>query len=348
MKKRASLKDIANRVGVSTTLVSYVLNNQFEDRINKDTAEKIRKAAAELNYQPNQIAKSLKSNKTQTIGLIVADISNPYSSSIARIIEDEAKKNNYTVIFGSADESFKKARDLINVLLSRQVDGFIIAPPEGLEKQLLQLKRQDVPFVLIDRYFPGLDVSYIAIDNFNTSFNAVKHLMDNGFKNIGIINYKSKLFHLKERTKGYEKALRQGGLTVAKKNVKEIDENNLKKEIAEAIDEMIDRKNPIDAIFLSSSNVAIEGLAYVRKLGLQIPGDLGIVCFDETNAYDLFQYPVTYIRQPLKEIGQTAVQLLLDSIKNTVAFKEIILTTKIIVRNSSLRNTDKTRSRRSL
>src|SRR5690625_6977678 len=96
MKKRISLKDIANEVGVSTSLVSYVLNNQLENRINKETAKKIRKVAAEMNYRPNHVARSLKRNKTQTIGLIVADIANPFSSSIARIIEDEAKKHGYT------------------------------------------------------------------------------------------------------------------------------------------------------------------------------------------------------------------------------------------------------------
>jgi Transcriptional regulators len=94
MKSKVSIKTIAEQVGVSTALVSYVLNNKNENRINKDVAAKIRKTAKELNYQPNQIARSLKSQKTQTIGLIVADIANPFSSQIARIIEDEAKKTD--------------------------------------------------------------------------------------------------------------------------------------------------------------------------------------------------------------------------------------------------------------
>lgn len=335
MKKRTSLKDIALRVGVSTSLVSYVLNNQLEDRINKDTAERIRKAAAELNYQPNQIAKSLKINKTQTIGLIVADISNPYSSSIARIIEDEAKKSNYTVIFGSADESYTKAQDLIGVLLSRQVDGFIIAPPEGLERQLATLQQQDVPFVLIDRYFPSMEVDYITIDNFDISYKAVTHLIDNGFRNIGIVNYKTKLAHLKERTKGYKKALQDAEIAQVRGNIKEIFEKNLTQEVKKAIDGLLHGGTPIDAIFLSSSNVAIEGLAYLRELGIRIPDDLGVVCFDETKAYDLFQYPLTYIRQPLKEIGETAVKLLLDSMNGQATTREVHLHSELIIRGSS-------------
>ena len=159
MKKKVSQKDIAQKVGVSTALVSYVLNNLKEGRISKVVAQKIRETAKELNYRTNQIAKSLKINKTFTIGLIVADISNPFFSSLARIIEDEADKKNYTVIFGSSDENAQKSWKLINALVDRQVDGFIIAPAENTESNLTYLKDHDIPFVLIDRYFPGLETN---------------------------------------------------------------------------------------------------------------------------------------------------------------------------------------------
>src|SRR5690606_11324084 len=134
MKKRVSIKNIAEAAGVSTALVSYVLNNkEKEARVGKEIAIKIREIAKELGYQPNQRAKSLKSGLSYIIGLIVADISNPYFANIARTVEDEAKKNNYTVIFGSSDENAEKSRDLIDVLINRQVDGFIIAPTDDFE-----------------------------------------------------------------------------------------------------------------------------------------------------------------------------------------------------------------------
>ena len=120
MVKKTSMKDIAQDVGVSIALVSYVLNNQKENRIGKEVARKIREAANRLNYQPNQLAKSLKTNKSFTIGLIVADIANPFSSSMARIIEDEADKHNYTVLFGSSDENPQRLQKLIDTLLNRQ------------------------------------------------------------------------------------------------------------------------------------------------------------------------------------------------------------------------------------
>src|SRR3989337_1726758 len=118
MKKKTSLKDIAERVGVSTALVSYVLNNQKEGRIGKAVSQKIRDTASELNYRTNHIARSLKTNKTFTIGLIVADISNAFSASLARIIEDAAERSNYTVLFGSSDENTTRSTKLIDILLN--------------------------------------------------------------------------------------------------------------------------------------------------------------------------------------------------------------------------------------
>jgi LacI family transcriptional regulator len=178
MKKKASLKDIAQKVGVSIALVSYVLNNKKEGRINKDVALKIKDTAKQLNYKTNQIAKSLKTNKTYTIGLVVSDISNPFSSSLARIIEDEANKNNYTVIFGSSDEDANKSLKLIDTFLNKQVDGLIIAAAENTASQIQYLQEEGIPFVLIDRYFPELKTSFIALDNYQAAHEAVEHLIE--------------------------------------------------------------------------------------------------------------------------------------------------------------------------
>lgn len=335
MRKQVGLKDIANKVGVSTSLVSYVLNNKFEDRINKETAAKIRKAAKEMGYQTNQIAKSLKSSKTQTIGLIVADISNPFSGSIARVIEDEAKKSNYTLLFGSADEDCKKAADLINVLLNRQVDGFIIAAPDGFEDYLLSLKKQNVPFILIDRYYPNLDFNYIATNNFEASYGAVKHLINNGFKNIGMLNYETKLFHMNERMRGYTEAIRDAGLDVDETNIIKINEERMIEEMESSMDQLIEKDQPIDAIFFSSNNIAVEGLKYVSRKKIRTPEELGIVCFDDTSAYGLFNTTLTHIKQPLKEMGVQAVQFLLKSITNAQHRLSMEMESELVVQKSS-------------
>lgn len=334
MIKKTSLKDIAKNAGVSTSLVSYVLNNKLEGRINKKTAEKIRQVASEMHYSPNQIAKSLKSSKTYTIGLIVADISNPFSSSLARIIEDEAKKYKYTVIFGSADESNKKTQELITVLLSRQVDGFIIAPPEGFDKYLATLHQQNIPFVLIDRYFPGSEANHVVINNYKSSFDATTHLIKNGFRKIGMVNLKSKLYHLNERTNGYKRALKDAGLE-SNCYIRTINEKNIKREITEAINELVYPPNSIDALFFATNNIALEGLSFIKEKKVRVPKDLGIVCFDETNAYNLFDCPLTYVRQPLVEIGQQAVQLLLEGIEENSKYQNLFLETELVIKRSS-------------
>lgn len=336
MKKKVSMKDIALRLGVSTALVSYVLNNQLEDRINKDTAEKIRATAKELGYQPNQIAKSLKNSRTQTIGLIVADISNPFFANLARIIEDEAKRNNYTIIFGSADESFQKSEELIHAFMSRQVDGFIIAAAEGSEKQLSALKKQDVPFVLADRFFPGFPANSVTIDNFQAAHDAVTHLLKNGFKRIGMINLKTALFHSNERSRGYKNALADEDAAV-EDYLREVNEKDLETEVQRVIKELLTQKEPVDALFFGNYNLAITGLIQLRNLNIRVPDDLAVVCFDESDAYNLFYCPLTYIKQPLVKIGQSAVKLLLEAInQQDPGTKSITLEAELVIHQSSL------------
>ena len=168
MSKKISLKDIADQVGVSTALVSYVINGQEkEKRVGKKMANKIRQVAKELNYNPNQIARSLRKGSTKTIGLIVADISNPFFGNMARVVEDEADKYGYTVIFGSSDEDPQKSASLIESLVNRQVDGFIIAPVENTEDQIKTLIDRKIPVVLIDRFLKGVESNYGPVGRFN-------------------------------------------------------------------------------------------------------------------------------------------------------------------------------------
>lgn len=332
MKKKVSLKDIAQEAGVSTALVSYVLTNKEEKaRVGQEMAKKIRKIARKLNYQPNHIARSLKSGRSDTIGLIVADISNPFFANIARTIEDEAKRNNYTVIFGSSDENVDKSRDLINVLLNRQVDGLILIPTEGSEQQIKNLQNQNVPFVLIDRYFPDIPASHISINNYESAYNAVTHLIKMGRQQIGMIAYKTALHHISERKRGYTEALGE-----KKSQMKLARYAHLKEDIKLAIDQLLKARKPADAIFFATNSLAIEGLKYINELGIRVPEELAVVSFDESEAFDLFYSPVTYVRQPILEMGKTAVRVLLDQIKDADKPAELVcIDTELVIRRSS-------------
>lgn len=337
MNKKVSLKDIARAVGVSTALVSYVLNNkEKEARVGKQIAEVIRKKAAELNYQPNQIAKSLKSGKSFTIGLIVADISNPFFANIARTIEDEAKKDNYTVIFGSSDENAEKSQDLMDVLIKRQVDGFIIAPTEHTEAQIKYLNESNIPFVLIDRYFPEIQTNYVITDNFKAAYQATNHLIDNGYKRVAMIAYKSNLIHMQERIKGYVSAIGERTGESVKPLLFEVAYDHAEREIQEQIESLLKGGQAIDALFFATNTLSIYGLKFLNNRRLKIPDDVAIVCFDEGDAFDFFYCPLTYVKQPLIEVAQQAVKILIDQISHPKHGEtQVLLDSDLIIRESS-------------
>jgi len=336
-KKKVSLKDIARQVGVSTALVSYVLNNKREDRISKEVAGKIRSTAKKLNYRTNQIARSLKTNKTATLGLIVADISNPFFSQLARFIEDQAAINHYTVIFGSSDENGQKSKNLVDIFIDRQVDGLIIAPAENTEPQLRALRKTGTPFVLVDRYFPGLKCSYVALDNFQAAREAVKHLIHEGNRRIGLVTFKTNFFHIAERKNGYAAALKEADIPINKKWIREVDMTNPAPEVEKAIADMLNLSSPPDALFFATNALFIQAMKYITRHGIKVPDQIAIVSFDETEASELFYAPPTYVRQPIKEMGQLATRILIENM-DTRHIEQIHLPGELVINASSKRS----------
>lgn len=333
--KKTSLKDIAQAVGVSTALVSYVLNNQKKNRISQEIAQKIRQVAQAMNYQPNQIAQSLKTNRTRTLGLIVADIANPFSSSLARIIEDEADQHNYTVIFGSSDENAQKCQKLITTFLNRQVDGLLIAPPEGSEAQIAELQQRGTPFVLIDRCFPHLKTNYVTLDNYQAIYSAVQHLIDQGYQRIGMVTFKTALFHINERARGYQNALSDYRLSFRKSWLKAVSVDNPGAEAGRAVQELTTGRNPVEALVFASNTLTLAGLKRLNVANVRVPDDVAVVGFDETEAYDLFYAPPTYIRQPLPEIGQLATRMLLEALAANNRTTQANVAATLVVRAST-------------
>ena len=335
MEKKIALKDVAQQVGVSAALVSYVLNGkEKEARVGADMAKRIKKAAAELNYQPNLIAKSLKMGKTKTIGLIVADISNPFFSTIARIIEDEAKKHGYVVIFGSSDESAEKQRDLIDVFSTRLVDAFIIAPAAGTENQIETIIKRGVPVVLVDRFFPGLKVDYVHINNFNASNKAVKQLIKNGRRKIGMLAYDTAQSHMQDRKHGYKSALKENHIRFKKEWLIEASYQNIEKDVAIKLKALL-KPLQIDALFFATNSLAVAGLKEINKLKIKVPEELAIISFDESDAFDFFYSPVSYVSQSLTDIGNEAVKLILNKLHNkSKKNSDIVVEAKLIVRES--------------
>lgn len=336
MTKRASLKDIAERVGVSIALVSYVMSGkEKEKRVGADVVERIKKAAHELNYKPNQIAQSLRTGSTKTIGLIIADIANPFFGNMARVIEDEASRHGYTVIFGSSDEDSSKSALLVDILMNRQVDGFIIVPAEGTVLQIKALQERGIPLVLTDRYFQEVTTNYVVLDNFGASYHAISHLIEKGYKRIGMIAYKSTLIHMQERIRGYVEAMKANNLE-NEIRIEEIRYDYENSDTEKAMNKLTAREQRVNAILFATSALTISGLYCIKKLNLKIPEELAIIGFDGNPVYDFFYTPITYIEQPIEKMGKEAVRVLVEQISGSGEIAHIKLRHTLIKRQSSL------------
>lgn len=314
---RVSIKDIAKKVGVSNATVSLVLNGkEKEGRIRKEVAEKVLQAAKDLNYQPNNFARGLRMGRSNTIGLIVADISNSFFANIAFYIQEYAEEYGYSVIITNTSESGEKMGKMINVLKSRQVDGFIIVPTEDGEEYISELSKTKTPIVLLDRYFPNLPISHIVVNNYHASFNASNLLLDSGCKNVGLIIYDNKLPHMQDREKGYKEAL-------IKKNcynpalTKKISYSNIEKDIENAIEELLKEKPKVDGIFFATNSISVIGIKHLIKVGAHIPEEIKVVCFDKNEAFEFTPFPIPYVQQPIQEMSKTSVKVLMEQIKES-------------------------------
>ncbi|MEL7587547.1 MAG: substrate-binding domain-containing protein [Prolixibacteraceae bacterium] len=334
MAKKVSLKDIANKVGVSTALVSYVLNGlEKEKRVGQEVVTRIREAARDLNYQPNQIARSLRKGSTNTIGLIVADIANPFFAHLARIIEDEAIKYNYVVIIGSSDENASKSESLVETLLNRQVDGFIIVPAEGCNRQVESLLQKELPVILIDRYFPELATNFVILDNYQATYEATTYLIGRGCRKIEMIAYKSPLIHMQERMRGYREAMAAKGIDENDICIHEIDYHQVGAQMGKIMGEL-KRNKDTDAILFATNALSIAGLYAIRENKIRIPEELSVIGFDGNEAFDFFDPPLTFIQQPLEEMGKESVRVLLEQIKGTGKAAQVKLKHELIRRGS--------------
>ncbi len=335
MNKNVSLKDIATEVGVSASLVSYVLNGHAKKkRVGDEIAKKVLKTAARLNYVPNRIAQSLKTKKSHTIGFIVGEIFYRYTTGITRSIESKAKENGYTVIIGNSHEDLLTLRELIDVLINRQVDGLIIIAAEKAEEEIKYLKKREIPFVLIDRNYPKAKTNFIGIDNYKVAYNATEYLMKQNKKNIAFVNYDTTFFHLKERDRGYFQAVNDYKLNNSKTLHRQIRKSSFNQDIKQAIAELTSGKTPCDAIFFATDTLAIHGLKNLVDLKVDIPGDIAVFSFDESEAFALFNCPITHYKQPLEEIGKAAVDLLFEVMHDTKHDEQICLESKLVIGKS--------------
>ncbi|NOY36891.1 MAG: LacI family transcriptional regulator [Chlorobi bacterium] len=317
--KKTSLNDIAKALGVSKALVSLVLNNRGDEMgINKETQRKVIKMAAKLNYKPNLVARGLRLGASKNIGVIIPDISNPFFARIARTIEDEAGKLGYHVTFVSTDENPQKESRLIRLMLERQSDGLIIASSQPNTADILNLRRDNVPFVLIDRYFPQVKTNYVVVDNHKAAYNVVTHLINLGYRKIALVKISPEyLTPIRFRLAGYRDALRDHGIRYDKHIVREIPfGEGLANQMEPMMHDLLFRPLSVEAVFFLNNSLALAGLEVINRMNLRIPQDVAIVSFDDIDVFRLFHPPVTAVAQPYREMAKEAVRILVKEIQS--------------------------------
>jgi LacI family transcriptional regulator len=318
MKKRSkniTISDIARELGVSTALVSLVLSGKsLEYRISEKAAKKVIETAKRLGYLPNFMAKALRTGKSGVLGLIVADISNPFFAKIAREIENEACKIGYQVMFASSDEDKDKFEDLGNTFIIRQVDGLIIAPVSDSQEVVSDWHARGVPIVFVDRYFSSLDIPYAVTDNFDASYQITTHIRERGFKKIAFIGKKTNVSTFMDREEGFISAAENTVLSKVDYDIFQLDNHNWAVELESMIRSILDEG--YDIIYFTQNMLGISGLKILNDLGAKIPEDIAVISFDSTDVF-LFNRPViTCFEQPLEELARSALSAMSALITN--------------------------------
>lgn len=314
MNKRTSIKDIADALGISTATVSLVLSGKAkEGRIGKELSERIQETAQQMNYKPNRLARSLRVGYSQTIGLIVADISNPFFGTLALYIHEEAEKFGYSVIIVNTSESDLKMEKSIEILKDRQVDGYIIVPTEHGDKSIQELAKSNTPLVLVDRYFPSVPASYVVVDNYRAVFESTRLLIRLGCKRIALFVYESKLQHMEERKKGYTEALKEEGL-FDPAYIYNISYTRFTEDIQNSINKLLSEKEKVEGVFFATNSMALAGIKELITQGVRTQEDIQIASFDKSEVFDFMAKPVSYIRQPIEEMGRKAVDILVEQL----------------------------------
>jgi LacI family transcriptional regulator len=337
--KRISIKDIARLAGVAPSTVSFVLNGKAKAmRISESLAEKVLAVAEEHGYHPNQLAVSLRTGKSKILGLVVESISGHFFGSLAKVIEEEAEYYGYRVVYCSTDNNSKKGHELIRMLSMRHVDGYLITPTKGMENDIFHLVAQNKPVVLIDSYFPGLPVPHVVVDNEGGVRTGMEHLIKKGYKKIAFITIDLEQVQMQLREAAYFSTLKAFSMKADKNLLLKLHYNYKPEEAVDEIRRFIQSVQGIDAVFFATYYLGITGLEAIKQLGLVIPGEIAVVCFDDHDLFRLYPPGITIIQQPIEALAKKAIELLMLEMEGkmvAVKKKQLALAANFVERGST-------------
>ena len=333
---KVTIKDVAKSADVSIGSVSRVIRKV--PGVKNKTREKVLNAIDELGYELNTVARNLRQKKTNTIGLVLGDISLKYSAIIAKAVTNTANKHNYSVTMYNSDDDPEKEVESLKMLRSQRVDGVINTPSKKSIKYINYMHNTGTRIVLAEPFSYDIKCDgFVSVNNFQGAHDAVKLMLDLGYRRIGMITGNMEVITSIDRLRGYNKAFEEKGITVDTSLIKNGD---FTKETAiRNTEELLNNPNRPEAIFTNDIPTTMGTLMAIKKIGLKIPDDVGLVGFDDPDWAIISDPPITTIRQPIYDIGVTACELLLRSIEreensNYSNKKKITIETKLIIRDS--------------
>ncbi|KYH28231.1 MULTISPECIES: LacI family DNA-binding transcriptional regulator [Clostridium] len=331
-----TISDIAREAGVSQATVSRVLNKS--GYVKEETREKILEVMKRLNYSPSAIARSLSTNRTNTIGVVVPDINNPFFGEVIKGISEVADKHGLNIILCDTDESIQKEVKALKVLKEQRIQGVIITPSSAEDEfnseYLNVLENIGIPVVLIDGHVKYSNFSGVFADNIKGAFDGVEALIKNGHKKIAIITGRMNSRPAQDRLLGYKKALAMNNIPVEDKYIfigdyKQSGGYNITKNILK----MEDRPT---AIFVSSNMMTLGCVQALMEEKIKIPEDMAVIGFDNVEILNIAGLNISYINGPNKEMGKKGMELLLNILNNkdNGETKTIILPTELVLNGS--------------
>lgn len=337
MKAKATLKQIALEFGVSISTVSKALSDSPE--ISEATKVKIQEYAALQNYKPNSIAKNLKNQRTNTIGVIIPNILNPFFAKVFSGIEKEALSKGYNVITGISNESFSKEQEVMDMLNNGTIDGFIVAIAEETQslkdyKHFRDIMNSGTPIVMFDRVADGINCDKVVVDDFDSAYDATTHLIKLGSKKIALLSTINNLSVGKLRLEGYQKALSDANLPIDEKLI--VLETSLE-DFDTKLQNLIASKN-MDAIFALDEHSSTAAMKMALKQGIKIPEELNIIGFADGVWSRRLTPSLSTVSQHAPEIGAKAAELLINKLNSKDEFYQpqtVVIKTELRQREST-------------
>ncbi|MFI6062646.1 LacI family DNA-binding transcriptional regulator [Streptomyces sp. NPDC051286] len=325
----ASIKDVATEAGVSVATVSRVLNDY--PSVSADARTRVLAAVKALGYRPNVVARSLRTNQTRALGLVISDVLNPYFTHLARSVEEEARALGYSVIIGNADERPDLQDHHVRTLLDRRIDGLLVSPTDGGSPLMLDAAKAGTPMVFVDRWIAGVDVPVVRSDGRAAVRDLVAHLCGLGHRRLAIIAGPAATTTGRERVEAFRQALAEYGLPLPDAYVGQGDfqvESGRR-----ATERFLDLAEPPEVVFAADNLMALGALDAIRARGLRIPDDIALAAFDDIPWFVHTNPPITAIAQPTGELGRAAVRALVDRIEGRPP-ESVTLPARLVARRS--------------